>query len=742
MSVTVFGIRHHGPGSAKSLVKALETLQPDCILIEGPPEADEIISLAQENMLPPVALLIYLPEMPKKAVVYPFAIFSPEWQAIQFGLKKALPISFMDLPQYYQLKATEENPELDEEETENKEIPEKTDPIGILAEIAGYSDGEVWWDNFVENRKNDQEIFSAISEMMTELRRELALPPEKRELQREAYMRKSIRKAKKAGFRNIAVVCGAWHVPALIENFNEKEDEKLLKELTKVKTQATWIPWTHSRLSYYSGYGAGIESPGWYQHLWTEKENIAISWLAKVANLLREKDLEVSSAHIIEAVRLAEMLAIMRDKNLIGLTELNEATQAIICGGSTLPLKLITEKLIIGNELGKIPDNTPLTPIQQDFFSLIKKLRLKMEVNVKEIDLDLRKENDLEKSYLLHRLKILSVNWGKIKYNSGSRKGTFHELWDLEWKPEFSVLLIEAGIWGNTLYDATNAFAINIAQNYSALAELTALLEIALVANIPEALEKIMKKLQDEATLSSDVEQLMVAVPPMANILRYGNVRKTDSEMVKKVLDGLILRICINLPKACSNINYDASNVILEKIIKLHEALKLLQEEEYLGLWYKTLLQMSEMESLNGLINGYACRLLFDNNEFNLEKIATKMSFALSLTGDIENASIWLEGFLKGSGLLLVHNEKLLSLINNWLVNLSSENFMQILPILRRNFSSFSNAEKRQIGEMIKNNNKVELYTTNTETTPNFSYTRAKSILPVLKKLLGVAKYE
>lgn len=33
MSVTVFGVRHHGPGSARSLARALETLQPDAVLV-------------------------------------------------------------------------------------------------------------------------------------------------------------------------------------------------------------------------------------------------------------------------------------------------------------------------------------------------------------------------------------------------------------------------------------------------------------------------------------------------------------------------------------------------------------------------------------------------------------------------------------------------------------------------------------------------------------------------------------
>src|ERR1051325_8726155 len=87
--VHVFGIRHHGPGSARSLERALERLTPDIVLIEGPPEADELISFAADDaMRPPVALLIYRPDAPRRAVYYPFAEFSPEWRAMRFAVER------------------------------------------------------------------------------------------------------------------------------------------------------------------------------------------------------------------------------------------------------------------------------------------------------------------------------------------------------------------------------------------------------------------------------------------------------------------------------------------------------------------------------------------------------------------------------------------------------------------------------------------------------------------------------
>src|SRR5205814_3110337 len=101
---TIFGIRHHGPGSARSLREALEALQPDCLLVEGPPDASDVLPLlAHPDMQPPVALLVYRPDQPLRAAFYPFAVFSPEWQAIRYGLARGIPVRFMDLPQAHHL---------------------------------------------------------------------------------------------------------------------------------------------------------------------------------------------------------------------------------------------------------------------------------------------------------------------------------------------------------------------------------------------------------------------------------------------------------------------------------------------------------------------------------------------------------------------------------------------------------------------------------------------------------------
>ena len=306
MSTHIFGIRHHGPGSARALLQALHTLQPDAILVEGPPDADCMLPLlVHPEMKPPVALIVYKSDRPREAVYYPFAVFSPEWQAIQYGLTHGVAVRFMDLPQTYQFGLADLAADrvadgvadglgdgvADGLVDISGDIPAEEiqfDPLGWLGKAAGYSDGESWWEHVVEQRQDSTDLFAAILEAMTVLRQETPPLLDPIEAKREAYMRKIIRTAEKEGFQKIAVVCGAWHSPALaqIPTIKSKlkthsplpilipspnQDNTLLKGLPKIKVEVTWIPWTYGRLSYKSGYGAGVKSPGWYDHLWHSK---------------------------------------------------------------------------------------------------------------------------------------------------------------------------------------------------------------------------------------------------------------------------------------------------------------------------------------------------------------------------------------------------------------------------------------------------------------------------------------
>jgi hypothetical protein len=464
--------------------------------------------------------------------------------------------------------------------------------------------------------------------------------------------------------------------------------------------------------------------------------SISITWMTRVARLLREQGFDASSAHVIEAVRLAESLAALRNFSLPGLPELNQATQTVMCFGSDLPMQLIHDKLIVGESLGKVPDETPMVPLQQDLVRQQKRLRMPANATEKIYDLDLRKENDLARSHLLHRLNLLDIPWGQFQPTSG-KKGTFHEFWLVQWHPEFAVNLIEAGIWGNTIRDAANAKACSAADTTDELPMLTGFLDKVILSDLPDAVIYLMPRLQNAAAKTRDVTHLMNALPPLVNVMRYGNVRKTDTATIAHVVDGLVARICIGLPGACASLDDDAAVAMYDNVIKVNNAIALLQNQEYITSWRQVLAQIADNSHVHGLISGRCCRLLLDALVLDVTEIARRMGLALSTATEPSQAAAWVEGFLKGSGLLLLHDDRLWQVLDNWVCTLSDDSFVTLLPLLRRTFSTFSEPERRQMGEKVKND--VNGNVSNVaDDGSDIDEANAVLVLPILKQFLGV----
>lgn len=693
----ILGIRHHGPGSARNVRKALEQIKPDCILIEGPPDADALIEwAAKSEMKPPVALLLYNPENPQQAVFYPFSEYSPEWQAMTYATAKNINVRFMDLPFAHQCT--------EEETTENEQFTnEKPNSWDALAHAAGFEEGEEAWEQIIEYRQDTNDIFEAVAEAFIALRtKEGSKDVEvysKREALREAYMRKIIRQAEKEGFENIVVICGAWHVPALQQMPSQKHDDELLKKLPQVKIDATWIPWTNSRLAWENGYGAGVTSPGWYAHIWKYPKDNGVIWLSKVAKTLRQDKMDVSVAHIIETQRLAEHLAIIRNVPRVGLTELNEAIVSVIGMGDDMILRLVKEKLIVGNKIGAVPSDAPKIPLQLNVELLQKKLKLKPSATREELILDLRKPLDLERSVFLHRLHTIGIDWGRK--TQIRTKGTFKESWVLEWTPELLIKVIEKGIWGNTVETAATNYVLHIAEEAD-LAQVTDMLEKVIPAQLPDLLQKLMQCVENLSATTSDVLILMQAIPPLANISRYGDVRKTDTDLILNVVKSLVLRTCIGLPSVCFSLDENAANQLNELLLIVNQSIILLQDENLITTWQTTLRQIMDMPNTNALIAGTNCRLLIDAKALTEDEAATYFSVALSIANEATFTAAWLEGFLKGSGTILLLDDRLWNLVDAWVEQLNENVFIPIIPLLRRTFSTFQPAERQKIGEKAK----------------------------------------
>lgn len=748
----IFGIRHHGQGSAKRLRKALQALEPDCILIEAPQDAEKMLEYAAHpDMKPPLAILLYQPTDFKQVSYYPFAAFSPEWLAIQYGLAQDIPIRFMDLPMslQYGIQQLEHDPLEELLRTQPKTAQHIVlDPLAYLARLAGYTDSERWWDMMFE-QEGEQSIFGSILEMMQALRTGIGRVESAETLRREAFMRKTLRKAQKEGFERIAIVCGAWHSPifADLKKYPSNKDNALLKGLKRAKTAATWVPWTYERLAAQSGYGAGVISPAWYELLFQYEQEESSRWMIRAARLLRQEKLEASAAHAMEAVRLAETLASMRDLRLPGMDELKEAAISVLCEGSEEQLQLIERKLIIGEKVGKVSDTIPLVPLQKDVEKAVKSARLskywkatgvqwlKASANNPRGGIDVREEKDRAKSHLLHRLNLLGVPWGSVQKEGRYDKGRFKEYWKLKWKPNFVLQLIVASVWGNTVEIAAEKCLEAKVQVEEQLDQLIELLEVALYADLPKTMNHLLLQIRRRSAITQDVLLLMDALPPAVRVLKYGNTRQFNRTAIAQLIEELVPRICIGLPSACIQIEDDFALEIIEKINATHNAIHLLQTEDYQDQWYICLQNcVQQGDLLQSRIEGSIIRLLFDRNVLNVKAVQQKMSYNFSIGNPQLEAVQWLEGFLQGSGLLLVHHLELWQILDDWLAQLAQEEFQEVLPLLRRAFSNFTPSERQK---MLHRARHGEIKSQQPTPTPTPETTQQEAIAEVVGSLLG-----
>jgi len=692
--VHYFGIRHHGPGSARRLVEALEALRPGCVLIEGPVDASALLPmLALPDMVLPVALLTYAEDAPTTASFFPFAEYSPEYQAVRWAVRNGAALRFIDLPAADRLSPADADGDGDDTDD-----PIARDPIGVLAQAAGYDDGESWWRDVIEENGSDQPVFAAVADAMTALRGATThLSPH--EAAREAHMRLEIAKAAKDSDGPVAVVCGAWHVPALIAKHSATADRAILKGRGKARIKATWAPWTSPRLARDSGYGAGVVAPGWCQHLWDthgtgERET---AWLTRIAQLLRDKGHFVSTASVIEARRLGTALAALRDRPAAGFEELRDAAIACMLFGEAALWHEIAADLLIGSRVGAIPASTPLAPLLEDLQRQQKATRLKPEALERELAVDLRSDSGLARSTLLHRLTALDVPWGRLR-DAGRSRGTFRENWLLCWEPEFAVRLVEHLVYGSTIAEAASGRIIEAMRAEPDLGTLAELVRSATVADLAAAVDFGIAALEEKSALTSEAQALLRALPPMADVVRYGEARAGAAAHLAALMPRIVVQAALALPYAVRALDAEATAAMRHDILAADGAIRLAAlGEDVRESWQDALRAVLEQSQTTRIIAGIAARLLYEGDLLTADEAAALLVRMLSPGTPTVDAAGFFDGFFDGAGQRLIHDAPLRAAVDGWLTTLDETDFTANLPLFRRVFSALDKAERRRM---------------------------------------------
>lgn len=708
----LYGVRHLSPAMAFHLRQALDAHQPALVLVEGPSDLnDQMHWLCHPETRFPAAILAYTKTPPVRTILYPLAIYSPELQAILWAHQHGVECRFMDLPSGSML-ALEEGSVLQEDEEEPEQNTEWV--YRRLEEVTGEGH-DTFWERKFEQIGDWQTCQEAANTFGTQLR-EAAQDGKRRTAQtlvREAYMKRVICEAIDQGIppEKIFCVCGAFHVPGLRENAPMTDEEEAA--LPRADCAATLMPYSYYRLSSRSGYGAGNKAPAYFELLWDTLHREGLSglpsrYLAQLAEAHRKAGNLVSSAEVIEGVRLAQTLCAMRGSRYPCLADLRDAAITTMGHGNFSELSVAVAETEIGRRVGFLPEGVSRTSVQEDFYRQLKELRLEKYRGLErqQLDLDLRERLnvknqqtallDLRRSFFLHRLRVLGIRFA-TPLASRQEGANWGEYWDLRWTPEVEIEVVESSLLGDTIEGAA-AFALKErGENSTSIGEAAAIFQDAFLCGMPAAADHALSVLQSLSVDAAALTEVADTASCLSLVVRYGDLRRFDAAPVVPLLQQLYLRACLTLEEACQCDAKAATAVTaaMDQLNLLQLNHDCLEEER----WLELLQRVSDRDDLNTRCSGFAMAILLERGKADEALLSREVSRRLSPGVPADLGAGWFEGLAGKNRYALIARLSLWRHLDDYLSTLDDEHFRRALVFLRRAFADFTPNEKNDIAE-------------------------------------------
>ncbi len=709
MEQRIYGIRHHGAGSARRLLAALERFKPDALAIELPGDSEPLVkALLQTPHKAPVAFLYYEEKHAEQAIYLPLAEFSPEYQALLYAANTGIPVHCIDLPSSISL--CPENFRGDPSRSLNNEQRRMiADPIGYLAKRAGFRDSERWWENYFEQWTDHEQLFHVIQELMGNLRTMSEGLDDLETLLRERYMRQELKKIYRKKYSRLAVVCGAWHGPVLDLPIVVAHREEQLVFKREIQTRSCIIPWTYKHLRSSPSYTAGVPAPLWHECLFSDSRHAASSFLSRAAQTLRQEGWDVATSSVIDASVLSEQLAVLRELPTPGVDELMESMQVSFEKIPGVGLDDFEEKLLCGDVTGSIEVSSQSLPFIVEFHGRLKQLRLNRfwkEGHNEQVHLDLRKPNQLENSKFLHFTRLIELPWAHEETSELKSLGNFHEYWGFQWHPDLEISLVRIAMFGTTLQLAAVQYVRNLLQKVHALERLSKILENGLKSGIPDVWNPIGERIEELILEDQDLVQLCAMISPLVNSIDYGSLHKIDVRSIQSILDRLIPRVVLSFVARCKQVRDEQGKALMGAVIEVQNYFARRDREMHFGLWKDQVHVLASDPFVHPIIRGKAWSILMEEKWVTAENFLDAIGREFSLDRDIPQAAYWFEGFLQKPSLVIFLEEQILYCLDQWLLHQEEDHFQKHLPLLRRAFANVPASERQRIFMRMKGDSK------------------------------------
>ncbi|MFD9421738.1 MULTISPECIES: DUF5682 family protein [unclassified Streptomyces] len=476
MSAVFLGVRHHSPACARLVERTIERLRPAHVLVEGPAEMNTRLDELLLGHDLPVAVFSHYRDEDRSATSWaPLCDYSPEWVALRAGRAAGAEVRFIDLPAWHPAFADRTNRYADAE-------ARYAQATARLCEHFAVDSSDALWDRLFEVEPDDG-LAERLDAYFALVRGDAEA--DDRDRAREGYMAAWVRSALAASVgRPVLVVTGGFHQPALRALVaGETEDgwavgadgwPEVPVPPAAAQAGSFLVPYSFRQLDSFSGYQSGMPSPGYYQQVWDAGPEAAADGLLRVVvERLRARKYAVSTADLIAARSMAQGLTALRGHpRPARIDVLDGLAGALITDDLDGPLPWTSRGALAagthpavvemvaacsGDRTGRLHPATPAPPLVHDVAAQLARLRLD-GARETAYSLDLMDAGDLERSRVLHRLRVLGVP-GHTR-TAGPEHGidpVFTERWESTPAPGRDAALVEAGAYGASLAEAAAA---------------------------------------------------------------------------------------------------------------------------------------------------------------------------------------------------------------------------------------------------------------------------------------------
>ncbi len=724
-------IRHHSPVCAWHLKKIIEDWKPDCILIEGPQNAQEQIQvLAHKDTKAPVALYYYYRD--KKCFLnekkddyrcyYPFLDYSPELVALREAEHRNIPAYFIDLPYSEILLGTKEakgiRAEHEKQVYNDDYLLSQSQYIKLLCEKTGMKDFEEVWEKYFEIGGLFQTTEQFINQMYLycTLLREHTKVEELEEdgcLLREQYMAGQIASMSKQ-YSRMLVVTGGFHTSglmALLEEAKEERKEIKLHKIAKEDEGVYPLAYSMEATDALNGYASGMKSPGFYQQVWKRLctleqptgvyEDAVLHQLTSTGRKARKKEQNISSYDIICALSMAKGLAALRGKREPGLYELLDSALSSFVKGEVnlstdMPLRILDE-LNTGNSVGKLCENALRPPILEDFEQQCRNFGLQIQLSTtKEVTLQLfTKKKHLLMSRFFYQMEFLETRFAKRKKGADLvRKRDMNRIRE-EWSYQFSShtlsALIDISMSGGTIEEAAHSRLLKQFAESSNTKETARLLAQGFLMGFWNEQSSMEDCICERVTKDGDFFSLVEGFSHLKMLYELRELYQV--EQMSKLEE--IIRICfqkiLQILPSIANIQKEQQKVCMEACLSLYQITARNRFAEYRSLLIEAFLRLLEKKNIQPELEGTVLGLLYGYDSGYEEQIQKTTKGYLQGTEDAQmKSAAFLRGLFYTARDLIFVQENFLKMIDELLGRLSVETFLQLLPEFRMAFGYFT----------------------------------------------------